>query len=94
MEPLENRMGARIGGDISTEDAIEASQSSVGVSVTADGWVPGAEDGYTASATPAASAVGSPPPTLVVFFVASATCRPILRSFSARTRLPRTRRVP
>ena len=72
-EPLpDSRIGARIGGAISTEAAIAASQSSVGASVTAAGWVPGAEDGYTASATPAASAIGSAPATRVVFLVASA----------------------
>ena len=36
------------------------------------GWVPGALDGYTASATPAASAIGSAPATRVVFLVATA----------------------
>ena len=63
--------GARIGGAIRTEAAIEAAQSSLGAMVTAAGWVPGAADGYTASATPAASATGSAPATRVVFLVAS-----------------------
>src|SRR2546430_8934566 len=35
------------------------------------GWVPATDDGYTASATPEASAIGSPPGTRVVFFVAT-----------------------
>ncbi len=57
---------------IRTEAASAASQSSVGAIATAGGWVPVPEDGYTASATPAASAVGSPPATRVVFLVATA----------------------
>src|SRR5690348_9522714 len=66
----DSRIGARIGDDISTDEAIAACQSSVGASVTAVGWVPGAAEGYTASATPAASAIGSAPGTRVVFLVA------------------------
>ena len=58
------------GGAIRTEAAIAACQSEVGASATAPGWVPGAADGYTASATPAASATGSAPGTRVVFLVA------------------------
>ena len=67
----ESRIGARIGGAISTEAAIAASQSSVGAIVTAVGWVPAATEGNTASATPAASEIGSTPDTRVVFLVAS-----------------------
>ena len=67
----DSSIGARIGGAISTEAAIAACQSSLGARVTAAGWVPGAADGYTASATPAASATGSAPATRVVFLVAS-----------------------
>ncbi len=37
----ESRIGARIGGAISTEEAIAACQSSVGAITTAEGWVPG-----------------------------------------------------
>ena len=62
--------GALIGADISTDEASAACQSSVGATVTAVGWVPAAAAGYTASATPAASAIGSPPAIRVVFFVA------------------------
>ena len=54
----DSSIGARIGGAISTEAAIAACQSEVGASATARGCVPGAADGYTASATPAASATG------------------------------------
>ena len=68
----ESRIGARIGGAISTEAAIAACQSSVGAIVTAVGWVPATWEGKTASATPAASAIGSCPDTRVVFLVASA----------------------
>ena len=66
----DSRIGARIGDDISTDEAIAACQSSVGASVTAVGWVPLAAEGYTAIATPAASATGSAPGTRVVFLVA------------------------
>ena len=66
----DSRIGARIGEDISTDEAIAACQSSVGASVTAVGWVPLAAEGYTAIATPAASATGSAPGTRVVFLVA------------------------
>ena len=62
--------GAWMGGAISTDAAIAASQSPVGASVTAVGWVPGAAEGNTARATPAASATGSAPATRVVFLVA------------------------
>ena len=64
--------GARIGGAISTAEAIAACQSPVDASATAVGWVPGAADGNTARATPAASAAGSAPGTRVVFLVARA----------------------
>ena len=67
----ESRIGAPIGGAISTDAAIAASQSSVGAIVTAVGWVPGAAEGNTASATPAALAIESAPDTRVVFLVAS-----------------------
>ena len=60
-----------IGAAISTEEAIAACQSPVGARVTACGWVPGAADGYTASATPAASEIGSAPGTRVVLRVAT-----------------------
>src|SRR5450755_938308 len=70
-EPPESSTGARIGGAISTAEATAACQSLLGAIVTAVGWVPGATDGYTASATPAASAVGSLPGTRVVFLVAT-----------------------
>src|SRR5436190_19169817 len=62
--------GALIGEDIRTAEAIAACQSSSGAIVTAPGWVPEAAEGYTASATPAASAAGSAPATRVVFLVA------------------------
>src|ERR1700744_1264913 len=62
--------GAWIGGAMSTDAASAACQSAVGASATADGWVPGAADGNTATATPAASATGSAPGTRVVFLVA------------------------
>src|SRR5947209_946044 len=65
LELPERRTGARIGDAISTDAAIAASQSSVGAIVTTFGWLPGAAEGYTASATPAASATGSPPATRV-----------------------------
>src|SRR5437764_4682309 len=71
LEP-DSRIGALIGGDINTAEAIDACQLSSGASVTTCGWVPGPLEGYTASATPAASTVGSPPETRVVFLVASA----------------------
>ena len=77
----DSRIGARIGAAISTDEAIAACQSSVGASVTAVGWVPAAAEGYTASATPAASAIGSAPATRVVFFVATVgnpSCWPAL----------------
>src|SRR5438309_6674680 len=66
----ESSSGARTGPAMKTEAASAASQSSLGASTTAGGLVPGAAEGYTANATPAASAVGSLPGTLVVFFVA------------------------
>src|ERR1700761_9855807 len=68
----DSRIGARIGEDMSTDEAIAACQSSVGASVTAVGCVPPAADGYTAIATPAAAATGSAPGTRVVFLVAVA----------------------
>ncbi len=74
--------GARIGGAISTEAAIAACQSSDGASVTAVGWVPGAAEGNTASATPAAFETESLPDTRVVFLVAS-TGKPRLAAGAA-----------
>ena len=67
----ESRMGARIGGAISTAEAIAAGQLELGASTTAAGCVPGAADGYTASATAAASAAGVGARTRVVFLVAT-----------------------
>src|SRR5947209_10644575 len=67
----ESRIGARIGAAIRTEDAIAASQSSLGAIVTALGCVPATVDGNTATATPAATAAGSANDTRVVFLVAS-----------------------
>src|ERR1700759_4110832 len=66
----ERSTGAWMGGAISTEAASAACQSPVGASVTAVGWVPGAADGNTAIATPAASATGAAPPTGAGFLVA------------------------
>src|SRR5207302_9619746 len=70
-EVPESKTGALIGGAIWTEAAIAASQSSVGAIDTACGCVPELEAGYTASATPAASATGSVPATRLVFLVAT-----------------------
>ncbi len=72
----ESRIGARMGGAISTEEAIAACQLSLGAMVTAVGWVPATLEGNTASATPAALATESAPETRVVFFVAD-TGKPI-----------------
>src|SRR5919201_443808 len=65
----ERRIGAFRGPDIRTDEAIAACQSSVGAITAAAGWVPDAAEGYTASATAAASAIGSAPATRVVFLV-------------------------
>ena len=67
----ESRIGALTGPDIRTEDAIAACQLSVGAITTEGGCVLDPAEGYTASATAAASAVGSAPATRVVFLVTS-----------------------
>jgi hypothetical protein len=72
LRPSENRSGARIGALISTEPARAPRQSRESTIATALGRVTFEPAEYTARATPAASAVGSPPPTRVVFFVAKA----------------------
>src|SRR4051794_16281658 len=68
--PWPSRTGARIGAAMRTDAASAARQSPPSTSVTALGRVPGESDGYTARAIAAASAIGSAPPTRVVFFVA------------------------
>src|SRR5579884_4480040 len=69
-EPPDRRIGAASGGEEKTDAAIAACQSSVGARTTTDGWVPPPVEGYSARATPAASTIGSPPFTRVVFLVA------------------------
>ena len=54
-----------------TDAASAACQLSESARTTAAGRLVGPVDGNTACATPAASAVGSAPPTRVVFFVAN-----------------------
>src|SRR5207245_6539524 len=64
-------VGARRGGDISTDAATPACQSPESTSATARGRALDSAGVNTAWATAAASAVGSAPPTRVVFFVAN-----------------------
>src|SRR5205814_2304081 len=67
----ESRIGARIGGAARTDAASAPRQSPASASATAVGRVFVVCAGYTTCATPAASAIGSPPATRVVFFVAT-----------------------
>ena len=64
--------GARTGAAIRTAAASAPAQSSSPTRVTAAGCWEGSVDGNTASATPAALAAASVPPTLVVLPVAKA----------------------
>ena len=68
----ENSSGARSGADISWAAETATRQSAVSTSVTARGRVSRSREGKTACATPAASAIGSAPPTRVVLRVANA----------------------
>src|SRR3954469_878007 len=70
--PFEYRMGARIVVPASTDAATPMRQSRTSTSATAPGRVFTDRPGKTARAPPAASAIGSAPPTRVVFFVANA----------------------
>ncbi len=67
----DSRIGARSGRDISTDAATPACQSPESTSATARGRALGSSGVNTAWATAAASAVGSAPPTRVVFLVAN-----------------------
>ena len=67
----DNRVGARSGRDISTDAATPACQSPESTRATARGRALGSSGVKTAWATAAASAVGSAPPTRVVFLVAN-----------------------
>ena len=66
------RIGARTGAAIRTAAAIAPAQSSSPTRVTAAGRCAGVVEGKTASATAAALAAGSEPPTRVVLPVAKA----------------------
>ncbi len=68
--PPVTSIGALTGAAISTEAAIAACQSASSTRVTAAGRCAGVVEGKTASATPAAVAAGSDPPTRVVLLVA------------------------
>jgi hypothetical protein len=68
--PSDIRSGAPIGGAANTAAVTPACQSSSSTSTTAVGRTVSVVAGKTALATPAASAVASPPPTRIVFFVA------------------------
>ena len=68
--PSDSRTGARSGRLMSWAAEIAARQSFESTSVTTAGRVSREREGYVARATPAASAIGSAPPTRVVFFVA------------------------
>src|SRR4051812_42945989 len=68
--PFESRIGARNGGAASTAAATAPRQSRASASTTAPGRLLFDEAGYTARDTAAASAIGSAPPTRVVFLVA------------------------
>src|SRR5215218_2118920 len=88
--PSDSSNGARSGSLISTAAASPACQMRWSASTTARGRVAGTPSlpaGYTARATAAASAIGSAPPTRVVFFVANAgkpSCCGASGSFPAR----------
>src|SRR3954452_25110598 len=69
--PSVRRIGARSGAETSAAAATEPCQSSLSTSTTAGGRVSSEDDGKTALATPAASAVASLPLTRVVLRVAA-----------------------
>src|SRR4051794_22264297 len=71
LSPSANSTGARIGRAASTDAAIPVRQSRTSARITAWGRDSALRAGYVASATPAASATGSPPATRVVFLVAN-----------------------
>src|SRR3954463_2319975 len=68
--PSVSRIGARSGADTSADAATAPCQSSLSTSTTAGGRVSSDDEGKTALATPAASAVASLPLTRVVLRVA------------------------
>src|SRR6476469_2417558 len=71
VSPSANSTGARIGLPASTDAASPVRQSRTSARITALGRDSIVREGYVASATPAASATGSPPATRVVFLVAN-----------------------
>src|SRR5919198_1888611 len=88
--PSDRRIGARMGALMNTAAATPARQSPESTRVTAGGRVVAEVPEYTAWATPAASAVGSAPPTRVVFLVAKPGNPSSRAAEPSCPRLPRT----